>query len=85
MSDIQWSMANGSTLNFSEDLEKLDSVMLYGGVRDGGKSWNTLQEYKFPANIKYDGEIYRLTQPEKKASIKSSVLLVKLIGRIYED
>lgn len=90
MSDIQWNMVNGSTLNFSE-IGRLDSVsyfsaqsydesqvVLFGGGRGGGKDYatrNKLEEWKK----------INLTPPEKKASIVPSTLLVKLIGRIYED
>lgn len=49
-------------------------VVLVGGGRGGGKSY-TLQNKKVM-------EDYPLTQPEKKATISPSKLLVKLIGRI---
>ena len=70
----QWDMANGSTLNFSE-IGKLDQIMLHGGARSGGKSW-TLKNYRKDLDTK------PLTQPENKANIAPSTLLVKLIGRI---
>ena len=87
MSDVQWNMANGSTLDFSE-IGKLDSmsyfpaesydaggIVLFGGGRGGGKDCatrNKLEEWKKIS----------LTQPEKKANIAPSTLLVKLIRRI---
>ena len=74
----QWNIANGSMINFSEELEKLDSIMLCGGARSGGKSW-TIENNRKELDTK------PLTQPENKANIAPSMLLVKLIGRIYED
>lgn len=87
MSDNQWGMVHGSTINFSE-IGKLDSmsyfpahsydesqVVLFGGGREGGKDYatrNKLEEWKKIS----------LTQPEKKANIAPSTLLVKLIRRI---
>lgn len=83
-------MVNGSTLNFSE-IGKLDGmsyfpaesyeegqVVLFGGGRGGGKT------YKFQQKLEEWKKI-SLTLPEKKANIAPSTLLVKLIGRIYED
>ena len=51
--------------------------MLFGGARSG-KSW-TIENNRKELDTK------PLTQPENKANIAPSMLLVKLIGRIYED
>lgn len=90
MSDNQWGMVHGSTINFSE-IGKLDGmsyfpaesydaggIVLFGGGRGGGKDCatrNKLEEWKKIS----------LTLSEKKDTVMPSMLLVKLIGRIYEN